>query len=466
MLSKEASNEAAAVPANPFLTGVHTPMKEELTIEDLSVTGTIPAVLDGRYLRMGPNPIAANPANYHWFAGDGMIHGLRIENGRALWYRNRWIRSEAVSRALGEERTTGPRHVFDTVNTNVVGFAGKTLGLVEAGSTPVEIGETLETLRYTDFGGTLHGSFAAHPHIDPVTGEMHSVCYDVSNPTTIRYVVVTGQGKVRREVAIPVEHGPMIHDCAFTARFAIILDLPVTLSLETAMTGHPFPYRWNESHQAAVGLLPREGEAGDIIWCPIDPCYVFHAVNSSDAPDGNVILDVIVHDRMFSKSKAGPDSRRSGLERWIIDPVAGTVDRTTIDPTPQEFPRQDERRFGLPYRYAYTMALTDAFLGTGLFKHDLEARTRQVHDFGPGRHPCEFVFLPAHAEAEEDEGWLIGFVIDAKSETTDLVILDARNFEGAPQASIRLPHRVPPGFHGNWVQTSAAGSTSPSAGKS
>ena len=217
MLSKEASNEAAAVPANPFLTGVHTPMKEELTIEDLSVTGTIPAVLDGRYLRMGPNPIAANPANYHWFAGDGMIHGLRIENGRALWYRNRWIRSEAVSRALGEERTTGPRHVFDTVNTNVVGFAGKTLGLVEAGRTPVEIGETLETLRYTDFGGTLHGSFAAHPHIDPVTGEMHSVCYDVSNPTTIRYVVVTGQGKVRREVAIPVEHGPMIHDCAFTA---------------------------------------------------------------------------------------------------------------------------------------------------------------------------------------------------------------------------------------------------------
>ncbi len=85
-----------------------------------------------------------------------------------------------MSKALNEPRVPGPRHAFDTVNTNVVDFAGKTLGLVEAGSTPVEIGETLETLRYTDFDGTLHGSFTAHPHVDPLTGEMHGICYDVT----------------------------------------------------------------------------------------------------------------------------------------------------------------------------------------------------------------------------------------------------------------------------------------------
>ena len=117
-------------PSSPAL---HTPMTEELTIEDLPVTGTIPAALDGRYLRIGPNPMAADPDNYHWFTGDGMIHGLRIENGRALWYRNRWVRSEAVTEALGEARTEGPRHLFDTVNTNVVGFAGKTLGAGRGG---------------------------------------------------------------------------------------------------------------------------------------------------------------------------------------------------------------------------------------------------------------------------------------------------------------------------------------------
>ena len=442
-----------AVPANPFLTGVHRPMEEELTIEDLPVVGMIPAALDGRYMRIGPNPMAADPGNYHWFTGDGMIQGLRIENGRALWYRNRWVRSEAVSEALGEPRTEGPRHLFDTVNTNVVGFAGRTLALVEAGSTPVEIGETLESLRYSDFDGTLHGSFTAHPHVDPLTGEMHGICYDAGNPAAIRYVVVTGEGKVRREVEIPVEHGPMIHDSAITRRFAIILDLPVTFSMETAMTGHPFPYRWNPSHEARIGLLPRDGEAAEMIWCPVDPCYVFHAVNAYDAADGLVVLDVAVHDKMFSDSRAGPDSQRSGLERWIIDPETRAVERRTIDPTPQEFPRPDERRFGLPYRYAYAMSLTGPFLGAGLFKHDLETGARQVHDFGPNRHPGEFVFVPARADADEDEGWLIGLVIDTEEETTDLVILDARDFEAAPRASIRIPHRVPPGFHGNWVRS-------------
>ena len=452
MHNSEASLSALADRSNPYLADVHTPMRDELTIEDLPITGTIPPAFNGRYLRLGPNPRTPKPAKYHWFSGDGMVHGIRIKEGRAVWYRNRWIRSTEVSKALGEARVEGPRNAFDTVNTNVVHFAGKILGLVEAGSTPVELGEMLETQRYTDFGGTLHGSFTAHPHVDPLTGEMHGICYDVSRRSSIRYVVVTPVGKVRREVQIPIKHGPMIHDCALTQRFAIILDLPVTFSLWAGITGQTFPYRWKSSHAARVGLLPREGEARDIIWCPIDPCYVFHAVNSYDEAHGTVVLDVIVHDKMFSRIQAGPDSQRTALERWIINPATQAVERITLDRTPQEFPRPDERRLGQPYRYAYTMAMTGWFLGSGLYKHDLLSGTRQTHDFGPLRHPCEFMFVPAHAQSEEDEGWLVGFVIDAKARATDLVILDARNFTAAPQASIRIPHIVPPGFHGNWLQ--------------
>lgn len=137
---------------------------------------------------------------------------------------------------------------------------------------------------------------------------------------------------------------------------------------------------------------------------------------------------------------------------------AATVRRRTIDAAPQDFPRLDERRFGQPYRYLYTVALpataTDAFIGeTLLYKHDLDAGTRAVHDFGSGRYPGEFVFVPdATGEDEaEDAGWLIGLVVDLAGETTDLVILDARAFAGAPVASVRIPHRVPPGFHGNWL---------------
>ena len=54
-------------------------------------------------------------------------------------------------------------------------------------------------------------------------------------------------------------------------------------------------------------------------------------------------------------------------------------------------------------------------------------------------------------EGAEDDGWLIGLVVDMTNETSELVILNADDFTGAPQAVIHLPHRIPPGFHGNWI---------------
>ena len=95
---------------NPFLTGIHAPMAAEKTITDLRVDGPIPVELDGRYLRIGPNPLSVeNPAAYHWFTGDGMVHGVRLQGGEAKWYRNRWIRSTPISQALGEVPAPGPR---------------------------------------------------------------------------------------------------------------------------------------------------------------------------------------------------------------------------------------------------------------------------------------------------------------------------------------------------------------------
>ena len=444
---------------HPFLTGIHAPMRTELTISDLPVTGTIPPALDGRYLRIGPNPVEPDPAGYHWFIGDGMVHGLRIQEGKALWYRNRWIRSNAVGAALGEPPAPGPRHIFDTVNTNVVDIGGRTFALVEAGSYPVELSETLEGQSYNPFDGTLRGSFTAHPHRDPKTGEQHAICYEARNPGEIRHVVLSPEGRVKRELPIPVQHGPMIHDCAITQRFVIILDLPVTFSMPALLGGELFPFRWNPEHQARVGLLPRDGGAEDVIWCEVEPGYAFHIVNAFDQADGTVVMDLCAYERMFDAGAGGPDARSRGLERWTIDPATRRVAIDTIDASPQEFPRADERSVGQPYRYAFTMALPTEpearFVGaTALYRHDLESGARQVHNFGPGRHPGEFVFVPTTADAPEGEGWLVGLVVDLGQETTDLVILDAMRFEDAPVASIRLPHRVPPGFHGNWIPAS------------
>ena len=443
------------VDAHPFLTGIHQPMERELTITDLRVIGTIPPALDGRYLRIGPNPVAADPASYHWFVGDGMVHGLALKDGRALWYRNRWIRSKAVATALGEAPAPGPRHGgFDTVNTNVVDVAGRTFALVEAGSTPVELSDDLGSQLYNPFDGTLAGSFTAHPHRDTATGEHHAICYEGTKPGEIRHVVIAASGKVVREEPIAVEHGPMIHDCAITGRYVVILDLPVTFSMATLLGGHGLPYRWNPKHRARVGLMPRDGAQADIVWCDVDTAYVFHVANAYDQPDGSVAMDVIAYPTMFAGKPGGPDTTPRGLERWTIDPVNRTVAVRTIDGAAQEFPRIDDRRFGQVYRYAYTMALAErgGFAIDGrLYKHDVVAGTREIHDCGAGCQPGEFVFVPAHADAEEDEGWLIGLVIDTGAETTDLAIIDARRFEDAPIARVRLPHRVPPGFHGNWL---------------
>lgn len=444
---------------NPYLTGIHQPLTAEHTEEALKVDGQIPAELDGVYLRNGPNPLKTpNHATHHWFTGDGMLHGVRLRHGKALWYRNRWIRSTEVSRALGERPVPGPRGPLgnDSPNTNVIGHAGKIYAIIEAGGYPAEVNELLETRAHTDFDGTLGKAFSAHPHLDPDTGEQHAICYYVQDTSTIWHVVLGKDGKVRRNEPIPVQDGPMIHDCMITKSYVIVLDLPVTFSMAALIAGESLPYRWNPRHRARIGLLPREGKGADTIWCDIDPCYIFHPCNAYETADGKVIMDAAVHASMFDSGANGPDSRTTPFERLTIDPVARKVARKVIDQAPQEFPRPDERRIGKPYRYAYCVALPgdghEAFMGDSrLYKHDLETGAREVRDFGQGRMPGEFVFIPKHANSAEDEGWLMGFVIDTMRKTTDFVILDAQNFTGAPQATVTIPVQIPPGFHGNFV---------------
>ena len=82
---------------SPYLVGIHAPMPSELTLRDLAVTGSIPAGLNGRYLKIGANPAKPDPAGHHWFLGDGMVHGIAIRDGRVAWYRNRWIRSRSAA---------------------------------------------------------------------------------------------------------------------------------------------------------------------------------------------------------------------------------------------------------------------------------------------------------------------------------------------------------------------------------
>jgi carotenoid cleavage dioxygenase len=261
---------------SPWLAGNFAPVGEELTAVDLPVSGRIPDELCGRYLRNGPNPVTpVEPSTYHWFVGDGMVHGVRLCDGRAVWYRNRWVRSPAVAAALGEEPPPspfGPDVPLFAANTNVIGHAGRTLAIVEAGGPPVELTDELDTVGPTDFGGTLEHPFTAHPKRDPATGELFAVAYFWGWGERIRYMVVGADGRVRHVVDVPVPGMPMVHDTAITATRVVLFDLPCTFSIDDAVAGAALPYRWDPAYGARVGLIPREGTAADVRWFEVEPC--------------------------------------------------------------------------------------------------------------------------------------------------------------------------------------------------
>jgi carotenoid cleavage dioxygenase len=440
--------------SNPYLAGNFAPIEDEVSAFDLPVTGEIPQELNGRLLRIGPNPVNADPAMYHWFLGNGMAHGLRLRDGKAEWYKARYVRDDEVTAHFNWPAVAGPEAPLaignGVANTNIIGHAGKTLAIVEAGNLPVELDYDLETLGRTNFDGGLNGGFSAHPHRDPETGELHTAVY---SPfwQHIQYVRVDAEGRVNRRVDVPTPGSPMVHDCMFTANYFILLDMPVVFDMESVNGDNPFPYGWNPDYGARIGLLPRDGEAGDVSWHEVELCYVFHPLNAYEDEHGKVILDVIRHPQMFATDAHGPNEGRTRLDRWTIDPANSRVQESCLDDHPQEFPRLDERRAGKAHRFGYSTEVGRGLVGLGLRKHDLQHGRVSVHNPGAGRHFMEPVFVPAHAGAAEDEGWVMAYLYDEGSDNSEVVILNAQDFDGDPVATIALPRRVPYGFHGNWV---------------
>jgi carotenoid cleavage dioxygenase len=446
---------------NPFLAGNLAPVQEEVTITDLAVTGTIPTELHGRYLRNGPNPIGAvNEAKYHWFTGHGMVHGIRLRDGKAEWYRNRWVRNPEVSRALNEEAKPSDwpaKHPTFAANTNVIGHAGKTFAIVEAGSPPVELSYDLETVKISNLDGTLPHAFSAHPKHDPQTGEMHVMAYYWGWGNKVQYLVVGVDGRVRRTVDIDTQGGPMLHDLAITEKYALVFDLPCVFNLDAAMKGAGLPYYWDHDYNARIGFLPRTNEkatSADVKWVSIDPCYIFHPMNAYDDGD-EVVLDAARHPRMFDREQRGPSEGNPLLTRWRLNPATGAFRETVISDRPQEFPRIRESLIGRNYRYGYCAGVGAGFTQDTLTKVDhltgsVTARSDQPR-FGYG----EPVFVPRAGGTAEDDGWVMALRHDTHSDTSDLAMFDARALDDDPVAVVHLPVRVPNGFHGNWIPDTA-----------
>jgi len=447
---------------NPYLEGNFGPVRDELTEFKLEVEGSIPPELKGRYIRTGPNPEGkVNAETHHWFVGDGMVHGVELGDGKANWYRNRYVQSQKISESKGIEPIPAIEGgVFDgSGNTNVVHHAGKILAINEL-SLPYVLGSDLETISRTTFGGKLPVGTFAHPKFDLRTGDMYILGYQMVEPYLYMHVI-DQSGQMTRTVEVPVAGPVMVHDFSITENYVLFFDLPVVFSMQAVEEGVSLPYRWDPDYTPRLGIMPKAGAAADIKWIEVESCYIFHPLNAYE--QGNeIVLDFIRHENQFAVSDQGPSVQSvPTLNRWVIDRVKGTVHSGLLSDTGQEFPRADERLMGLKHRYGYTAAFesdeaNDTVLGSAVYKHDLQTGSTQSINLGEGCQGGEFVFVPAdEAKSGEDEGFLMGYVYDATRDTSDLIILDANNFNAKPVARIKLPQRVPFGFHGNWIADSS-----------
>ncbi len=193
----------------------------------------------------------------------------------------------------------------------------------------------------------------------------------------------------------------------------------------------------------------------------VEPCYVYHVANAFETPDGTIVVDVARYKDHF---RGGPSTNSYSfdtavLTRWTIAPGATKAKEQQIDDRTIEFPKIDDSRTAQPHSTVYALA-TSGTLATGVFtellKYDLKSGRVNSQDFDGVGIPSEFTMVPAGPHASEDEGWLLGFVYDRTRDASDLAIFDAQSITGDPVAKIRLPGRVPQGFHGSWVADAPA----------
>ncbi len=459
-------------PDHPNLRGNFAPLRMECDLNDVIVSGEIPADLDISYYRNGPDPQFPPRGPYHWFGGDGMLHMFNIRAGRVS-YRNRWVRTTKfeMEREAGESlfspmnpMASDPRTQGVTTNglanTNIVFHSNKLLAL-EEGHAPFEIDRTtLASIGPHTFDGNYSGPMTAHPKIDAETGEMLFFGYMAAGPFSpeISYQVVDVAGNLTRSEMITAPYPAMVHDFMVTKEHVLFPIFPLTGSLERAMQGQP-AFAWEPAKGTHIGVMPRDGSAADVRWFETDPCFVFHPMNAYT--EGERIR---AHVMQFEEaplfphldgSKPDRDKANARLCEWEIDLRANSngIKRTYLDDITGEFPRLDERLTGLDYRHGYYAAATNKNGGDGfnsVVHQDLTTGSAERFDLPEGDFTGEPVFVPRSEGAGEGDGYVLSLLYRGAENRSDLAIFDALNVADGPLACAQLPHRVPFGFHGNW----------------
>jgi carotenoid cleavage dioxygenase-like enzyme len=466
-------SKGKVIARSPYLEGNYAPIHTEITAHELPAIGDLPSDLDGMFIRTGSNPMFEPEGRYHWFDGDGMLHGVHIANGKAT-YRNRFVRTEGLAsdEAAGRSQWTGilERPDFakpggpykDTANTTLTFHNGKLLAHWWLGGASYVIDlPTLETVGVEDFGGGMAGGMSAHPKVDPVTGEM--IYFDYSpTPPYLTYGVIGADGVLKHEVAIDLPGPRLQHDIAITPNHSILLDMSMMWDPEYLAQGR-IRNGFFRDKPTRLGVIPRYGSAADVRWFDAEPFFMYHTINAWE--DGDEI--VLVGCRIANPLLNDPNNPRSermvptiatlrlepNLHEWRINLSSGLVKEEILDEHLAEFPTMDDRMLGRQTRLAYMprIAPEASLLFDGVMVFDGEAK-RDEYAYPAGWYGGELAFAPrVGASAREDDGYLMTFVAEERTGRSECYVFDAARVSDGPVCRLPIPQRVPTGYHTEWV---------------
>ncbi|KAH7282427.1 hypothetical protein KP509_35G030100 [Ceratopteris richardii] len=374
-------------------------------------------------------------------------------------------------------------------NAGVIFFDGHLLAMSED-DLPYAVHITrsgdLQTLGRYNFHGQFSSSMIAHPKVDFHTGELFGLSYDVIKKPYVKYFKMSRDGKKELEVNIDdVKEPTMIHDFAITENFVIIPDHQVIFSLKEMLKGSS-PVLYDKDKVSRFGVLPRNAEDdSDIRWIDVPGCFCFHLWNAWEVEEMNEIVVIgslmTPADRIFNDSG---DGFRSILTEIRLNLDTLTSQKRPICPCLNlEAGQVNRKLLGRKTQYAYLAISQPWPKVSGIAKVNLQSpipSSNSLKATNPRSHTAQHsssiaqaniagsfmfpsncfggepMFVPRcqNPEAEEDDGYVLTFMYNESTGRSELLVLDARSPSLQMIASIKIPTRVPYGFHGTFIRES------------
>ncbi len=465
---------------NPYLHGVYAPTLDEMHVENLPVSGELPADLVGGYFRNGPNPVHTPKNRYHPFDGDGMVHGVYFRDGKAS-YRNRYIQTAALTGELETGKSISPGvmgpfdysvsrfGIKDTSNTDVFWYNGDIMTLWYNAGDPYRLdSKTLATKGHYDLEGRAQRRMSAHSKVDWSTGELLFFDYG-DEPPFMTYGVADPQGRLVHEVAIDLPGPRLPHDIGFTTHYAILHDLPFFHDMEVLRQHKYRVLTFHRDIPTRFGIIPRRGQGSEVRWFECEPCYILHVTNAWEEGDW-VVMDGCRSLNPMPDAQPGEGELASMLAymrleanayRWRFNLKTGEVREGDTDDLNTEFNKSNPIFHGVKSKYSYHQRIPLLHEGghtlrfTGLVKYDNDTGQHSQWDYGAGVFGSEAVYAPkagADRSSGEDDGYVITLVTDSNNWQSHCLVFDATDIQQGPIARVAMPHRVPYGFHATWAR--------------